>query len=188
MLKLVEFKRKKILLSKYMFHNITMSSENLPSPIPTGGGPSESIIAQFFRETPSDSLNKHLEIPTSADKVLFGADLFNNTYSSTGAMFPNANSIKFGVAGDYVHTVVIYGCSDKNGIISMDLIDTNGASFSPAVFALKNISAASTDPLILTALLHHEINDTARLRFGGASDDDSGINYSVWSINWSAKK
>ena len=169
-----------------------MSNENLPTP-PTdfgiqGGGTTDTIMAQFYRETPSNALNHNIIIPNSTNKVTLNANTFNSTYASNGATFPNKNSILFNNSGNYLHTVTIYGYSDKNGIIAMDIINDTNASYSPSAFALKNISSASTDPLILTTLIYHTAGQTARLRFGGASDDDSGLEYSTWSIAWSIKK
>lgn len=169
-----------------------MPNESLPAPIPSpgiqDGGSTDAMLAQFFRAIPSDTLNVQFSIPTPLDRALFEPGTFNSVYASNGATFPDANSIKFNHTGDYIHTVTIYGHSDKNGIIAMDIIDENGNSYSPAAFAIKNISVASADTLILTALLHHEANQTARLRFGGYSDDATGLIYSVWSLTWSVKK
>ena len=168
-----------------------MSNENLPAPPASvgiqGGGATDSIIAQFYREAPSDTLNLHINIPSSSARVLLNPNAFNLLYASNGATFPSG-SIMFNNAGIYLHTVTIYGCSDKNGIISVDIVNESGASYNPYAFSLKNVSAASTDPLILTTIIQHEVGQTARLRFGGASDDDTGLDYSIWSIAWAVKK
>lgn len=171
-----------------------MSEENQPL-APTsvgvlGGGTTDVIFAQFYRTNPTKLENIHIIVPSPdpADRQLLPPNTFNHTFASDGATFPNGNSVKFNHAGSYVHTVTIYGLSDVNGIVAVDLINDAGLSYNPSSFSVKNISTASTDPLILTTVLTHEVDQTARIRIGAAADAPYALDYSIWSITWSIKK
>ena len=149
---------------------VKFSSEDTPLPITNGvtNAIKETIMAQFYRALSSDP--GHKLTVNSTTQQLLPTNAFNVRQSLLGfGTFTNGNQITINKTATYSHEIFVnaYSTIPVNGIVAVDIIDSNNTSYNVNVFATKNITPTSAEALILTCIIPHKVGDTCRLRFGG---------------------
>ena len=164
-------------------------NENTPLPIINivSNTSKESVLAQFYKVISSDSGIKLIVNKNTTQTLPVNSYIKQQSLLGT-INFLNGNELYFNKKGTYLHTIYLTSHSSvpNNGIIAMDLINKNGNSYGDNILSSKQLMPTSTEPLILSCIISHNIGDTCRIRFGGGEVPSipGGLVYKgIWSLS-----
>lgn len=169
-----------------------MSFSNEATPYPTVGdvsGAKEEIALQQFYRTSSSNTGLGI-IVSSGVMANLPLNAYNEASYNLGYVVPTDSYFLVKKGGSYIHSISVSAYSDvpEEGLFAIDVVDVKDNSIMPNVIQTKNISANSTDPMILNFSANHIAGDKIRLRFGGGLATTGGaINVNIVSIIWIMK-
>ena len=181
-----------------------MSLENLPLPFVLKESFGDSLNFKFYRSGSAASnvvlsLNNFSVPPTfdflpSTITPSTPASIYINTPLNNIIENVDTTSFKFNKAGLYEYDIVVEGFGNTTGILGLDLVSSANVQYKAELLSIKNVSTVSS-VFTLKGVVHHNLNDVSKLRFGGFSTPLPGdviatppvLTFNISSVNINIK-